>query len=301
MLERPPRPERKRRDLNRKAGASLLALLTLSMLEGDTYAVPKSVPSGAYRHVVAMGDSYASGLGAANDDQDWCRKSDDGFAGLVARDIGAESFVNLACASAPVEAITNDFHSNQPQVKELSPEADLVLLTTGGNEINLRDFGRACISEGCGLNSEAFQEAATIFASESYRQNLQDSYRAILAKAPDATVVVVGYAKPIDSPGLFCNVLGKENDVGMSALVDMVNGVSESVVHEINDARLSFMPPVVDIDACSTMMSLRGLYFHFDIQGDSTSAGHFNSRGHAVQAAAVEEWLADLGGQKTER
>ena len=277
----------------RKIGAAVLAIGVAVSLGSDGKAESSQVPKGIFSHVVAMGDSYASGLGAENDNDNWCRQSDGGFAGLVAHEIGAESFLNLACGGASPYEILNGQSGHPSQISNLPENSDLVMVTAGGNSVNLRDYGNTCISTGCGTGSEVYQNAMNTFGSEEHRQNLEQVYRSILAKSPDSTVLAVGYPKPIDARG-WCQVIGRDSAKAMSTLVDAMNQTSQEIVEEIDNNRLQYVEPAKRIDVCSTTTSLRGLYFYFYLNDESSRTGHLNAKGHEAQADAILTQLVDI-------
>jgi lysophospholipase L1-like esterase len=146
--------------------------------------------SAAGANYVALGDSYASGLGAGSESGD-CDRSPNAYSALWAASNTPASYVSVACAGAT----TADVAANQ--VPALTSATTLVSLTVGGNDEN---FG--AIMEGCNLSSDntcvSDIQAAENDARATLPGKLASLYGQIAAAAPFAEVVVLGYARFYD-------------------------------------------------------------------------------------------------------
>lgn len=290
-----PVPERplSRRSLFRMGGLGLLGATILPVLGGDQRQERREIPQGLYRFVVGMGDSYTAGLGASDLDHNY-------FA-LVAKACGAERHLLLAADGWSAEDMMKGKNGVSNQIDMLPSDADLILATIGGNAINLREFGNACLTDGCGEGTPAFSLALSIFQSNEFYDSLKKVYSAMLNKAPHATVAIVGYPKPINplSPlergvleflHIRSTAFGEENDEALANVVDMLNAASEASVRVIDNPRLLFLPPVSGISINETEFGSLGLarpQFHADNQGGSTVAGHPTDDGYRSMADAI--------------
>src|SRR5699024_6952124 len=142
--------------------------------------------SGPDRYV-ALGDSYAAvgriSPGAWSQGPVGCVRTDDAYPAVVARALGAGTFVNASCGGA----VTDDFWEAEdgvpPQLDALDAGTDLVSLTIGGNDVG---FGAVIL--GCAVRPLARDAGAA------------EVYGEIAERSPDARVVTAGYlsASPDD-------------------------------------------------------------------------------------------------------
>ncbi|MDN3242987.1 SGNH/GDSL hydrolase family protein [Glycomyces tritici] len=160
---------------------------------------------------VALGDSYASGVGTRDyiDDSD-CRRSEAAYPSLLAEAIGAD-LEFAACSGAK----TGDVLAGQ--LGGLSASTDLVTVTIGGN-----DTGWAGVVQRCAYpypwTCTKEIDAAEAFVRDVLPGRLHEVYAAIEAAAPNAEVIVVGY--PLLFNGEQCNVVTRISPAEQAALND---------------------------------------------------------------------------------
>ncbi len=283
-----------------------LALAT-SALAGDSRPDQREIPTGKYKKIVAIGDSFTAGLGASDPEH--------GYAALVAKMLEAETFVNLAHDGWSAEDVLKGREGGAPsQIEQIPQDADLVLTTVGGNAINLREFGKACITDGCEPGTAAYSLAQAVFRSDEYYDTLEKVYRAMLDQAPNATIAVVGYPKPVTpapevvrvvggvveelfGKTIRTSALGEGNDAAMASVVDMLNEASRVVMSRIGDPRLIFLEPATGISLVDTKIgSLIGpempAEFHDDSDPGANDAGHPNNLGYQTMAETIVWQLA---------
>ncbi|MER6821193.1 SGNH/GDSL hydrolase family protein [Streptomyces cellulosae] len=175
---------------------ALAGALTLSLTAGGT-----AQASDPLRYV-ALGDSYSAGSGVLPVDTSnlLCLRSTVNYPHVIADRTGAH-LKDVTCGAAQ----TKDFTSSQylgvpPQVNALSSDTDLVTLTIGGNDngtfINaITSCGSAGLLTG-GKGSPCKDKYGSSFNDEiknSTYPALKSALRAVLAKAPNARVAVLGY------------------------------------------------------------------------------------------------------------
>jgi lysophospholipase L1-like esterase len=157
------------------AVAALLATLGLTGVAGA-----------ATVNYVALGDSYSSGVGAGSYlDSSSCKRSAKAYPELYANATGA-SLSFQACSGAKTSDVLNN------QAGALSSATTLVSITVGGN-----DAGFSSVMEDCILGGDSGCKTAvtnaTNFVNSSLPGLLDNVYRTIRSKAPNAEVVVLGY------------------------------------------------------------------------------------------------------------
>lgn len=163
--------------------ALLVALGTSALIGGQ----PAQAAAPAY---VALGDSYSSGVGAGDYDSDSgdCKRSDNAYPVLWANANAPSSFSFTACSGA----VTDDVINNQ--LGPLSADTGLVSISIGGNDAGFADAMTTCVLQGESACVDRIDEARG-YISDTLPGKLDAVYTAIREKAPNATVVVLGYPR----------------------------------------------------------------------------------------------------------
>lgn len=187
---------------------------TLAAAAAAAFVSVMALTSGAAQaqaiEYVALGDSYASGVGTRSyiDDGSDCERSNAAHPALVADELGAD-FTFAACSGAR----TGDVLAHQ--LDELSDGTDLVTVTVGGN-----DTGWAGVIQRCAYpypwTCTAQIAAAERFIRDQLPAKLHAVYAAIEEAAPNAEVVVVGYPRLFN--GEQCNVITRISPAEQAAL-----------------------------------------------------------------------------------
>ncbi|WP_256641824.1 SGNH/GDSL hydrolase family protein [Streptomyces murinus] len=175
--------------MRRSRLVGFVAPLLLALGLGFTQAASAQAASNSGGYV-ALGDSYASGVGAGSyiSSSGDCDRSTNSAAYLWNAAHKPASFAFNACSGAT----TDDVMANQ--LGSLNSSTSLVSISIGGN-----DAGFASVMQTCVLNSDSTCLSA-IASAKSYITNtlpgkLDTVYNAIHSKAPNARVVVVGYPR----------------------------------------------------------------------------------------------------------
>jgi lysophospholipase L1-like esterase len=152
------------------------------------------------RSYVALGDSYTSAPYVyLTDVADGCLRSDHDYPSLVARALHVHRFHDASCAGATTRDLTRRQRtlplrhlSVPPQLRSVGPGTDLVTVGIGGNDFGI--FGRlvGCASAGCRPAAVAPGVERSI---ARLRPRLADVLRLVQQRAPDATVLLIGYPK----------------------------------------------------------------------------------------------------------
>ncbi|GAA2070928.1 SGNH/GDSL hydrolase family protein [Actinomadura alba] len=166
---------------------ALTAACTVAITAGMTAAAQSASAAVNY---VALGDSYASGLGAGSYDSASgnCKRSNNAYPKLWAIANSPTSFQFAACSGATTTSVMNG------QLGPLNSGTTLVTVTVGGN-----DAGFASVMETCVLSSDSTcinaVNNAKNFMTNQLPGRLDSVYGAIRSKAPNARVVVLDYPR----------------------------------------------------------------------------------------------------------
>ncbi|MFI9647079.1 SGNH/GDSL hydrolase family protein [Streptomyces sp. NPDC052040] len=165
---------------------SLLLAVGLA-LTGAAAAQASPLATGGY---VALGDSYASGVGAGSyiSSSGDCDRSTNAYPYLWQAAHAPSSFSFLACSGAT----TADVLSNQ--LGTLNSATSLVSVTIGGNDAGFSDVMMTCVLQS---DSSCLSRIATAkaYVDSTLPGRLDAVYSAIRSKAPSAHVVVLGYPR----------------------------------------------------------------------------------------------------------
>ncbi|MGO3701710.1 MAG: SGNH/GDSL hydrolase family protein [Candidatus Saccharimonadales bacterium] len=174
--------------------------------------------SAATNQYVALGDSYASGMGAdahkrgvnaGNADLNTyepgtavegtgCWRNVNAYPYAVANNLGYD-LTFRACAGATIDEVLNGKSGEPSQLDSLWPETELVTLTAGGNDVDFMGIMSCIITSYCQENGWVAQNTANKLANE-----LPGRYDHLLAeiksRAPSARIAMFGYAVTVPGP-----------------------------------------------------------------------------------------------------
>lgn len=169
----------------RLPGAALVVALCTLLLTPSTASSAAAPRQDRY---VAMGDSYSAGNGAHSTNLNpLCGRNTYAYPYLVAKQRPHTSLTFVACQGATTQNIPG-------QATFLSADTDYVSVTIGGNDIGFGGLIVGCTgawSPGC--DTAVAHSAHAI--STTLPGELDRAYRTIRSAAPNATVVVLGYAR----------------------------------------------------------------------------------------------------------
>jgi lysophospholipase L1-like esterase len=161
-------------------------------------ALPAAAAPGTVDYV-ALGDSYAAGVGAGSYDGTSCMRSDNGYPALLDRQSVRIETANVACSGATIDGVRD-----QLELPALETDPQLVTLTVGANNLRLFAVLTACLpgpSPQCDL---AISNAQAMLGDcpgvSPLGGNLTDLYGAVAETAPSARIVVTGYPLLFESP-----------------------------------------------------------------------------------------------------
>lgn len=255
-----------RRHTHLGALACAAALVWTSAVSPSSSATPlePSPPAGAY---VALGDSYASGVGAppyasGTDVQggNGCKRGAGAYAHQVADQIGKTLDFD-ACAGAR----TPDFYQpgkEAAQLNHLNSSTALVTFSIGGNDAGFSTLFSKCVTAApftnCSSDKEVSEQvdgAIDALAGKTTRAGIT-SYDTLVAdiasRAPGATVVAVGYPRMFTPRGAGqvlpvpgrCEGVTKVDQRWINAKTNEINAAARAAAqrhgHRFTDPSASF-------------------------------------------------------------
>ncbi|MDN4613834.1 SGNH/GDSL hydrolase family protein [Leifsonia sp. F6_8S_P_1B] len=210
-------------------------------------------------HYVAMGDSYASGLGtrAPLAYGNFCFQSPEAYSALLATAEKVASYTSVACAQAVSNNIDESAQtffgffdvSTGPQLEALKPDTNLVTLSIGGNDLNFAQILIDCafnefFDNPSGACVGSIEAAETQARSAEFHQRLVQIYTAVKARvAPDARVLVIDYPRLFTTANT--RLISDSSRARMNAAVDVADEAIRSAAAEAGvtfvDVRDRFM------------------------------------------------------------
>jgi lysophospholipase L1-like esterase len=153
-------------------------------------AAPASAQSAV--NYVALGDSYASGLGSGNyGSSGSCYQSSGAFSQLWANANHPASFVQEACAGATTGSVISS------QLAPLNSSTTLVSLIIGGNDVGFSNTMETCVLDSTSTCVSAVDADEQLVATQLPGE-LNSVLGDIQADAPNAHVVVLDYPQFYD-------------------------------------------------------------------------------------------------------
>ena len=248
----------------------LLACALVVVLAPAAGATPAADRS-ATRYV-ALGDSYAAGVGASPDPATGeCLRSDGSYPALWAEQNDPASFVSVACSGATSGGVV------ARQVRTVGRDTTLVTITVGGNDTGFGPVLATCSTapddETCFRAIRGGERAARFVAPGG----LISAIVGVRLQAPDATILVLGYPRLFE-PGAACDVEGVPNAARREAL----NRAADTLDASLADAAQRFRGQFVDVRTAFAGHGLCGDAPWINPPGAGTPAAyHPTARGYS--------------------
>jgi lysophospholipase L1-like esterase len=210
---------------------------------------------------VAMGDSYSSGEGAAEQylgtsGQTGCHRAPGAYSQVISQRYdfqGGSSFV--ACSGATTDSIMTGEHGEGSELAALSPRTTLVTVSAGGNDVHFAGIMTKCIldphfsfsdlwpgnapaPDRCQAQRQSMDaDMNTLFGSPPSPSKYEQFLETVHQRAPNARILVVGY------PRLFPNpptdgyaTINRDDQRFLNDMADRLNGQIRQAVANV-DAR----------------------------------------------------------------
>jgi lysophospholipase L1-like esterase len=156
---------------------------------------------------VALGDSFtAAPFVPSTDLAEGCFRSDGNYPALIADRLQPARFVDVSCSAATTEDLTSPQATAggrgrvPPQLRAVTADTDLVTLGIGANDEDL--FARlvalcAGPSADASCDDDLVVQTRQVLRRTSDR--VADALERLERRAPDATVVLIGYPRLVDA------------------------------------------------------------------------------------------------------
>ena len=169
---------------------------------------------------VALGDSYASGVGTRTyiSDGTSCQRSTYAYPYLVAQQKGyALNF--KACSGATTSTVTSS------QLSAVVSTTKYVTISVGGNDAGFSSVITECAQPGWMSDCNGAVDGAQSFINNTLPGRLNTLYASIKSRAPSAVVVVTGYPRLFQ--GEDCNAatfFSPSEETRLNQTADLLNG-----------------------------------------------------------------------------
>jgi lysophospholipase L1-like esterase len=187
-------------------------------------------------HYVALGDSYASGVGAGSESGS-CDQSPNAYPALWAAANDPASFSFEACSGATTADVISS------QLSALSSSTTLVSITVGGDDAGFSSIMETCVLESTSSCESAVATGVT-YVEDTLPGNLDKLFTDIQADAPNAKVVVLDYPDFYDLSAPVCVGLSATDheviDNGINDLASVVQSAADDYGFDFADVRGQF-------------------------------------------------------------
>lgn len=208
---------------------------------------------------VALGDSFTSApFVPATDLAEGCLRSDGNYPSLLAQELEPERFVDVSCSAAGTADVTGPQATAggrgtvPPQLRAVTADTDLVTVGIGANDEQVFfRLARGCAtSEGAAQCSSLLEAAAP--ALGRMRGNVAGVLRRVKRRAPDATVVLVGYPR-LSAPERPCARLPVPDDLldELAAFEVRLNRALRGAARDAGTAYVDMYASSVGHEICS--------------------------------------------------
>jgi lysophospholipase L1-like esterase len=170
---------------------AVLSALAAAALSAVVVAQPASAQTAV--NYVALGDSYASGVGAGSytSASGSCDRSTNAYSQLWANANDPASYVSMACSGATTGTVISG------QLSALTAATTLVSITVGGNDVGFSSTMETCVLGSTSSCVSSIDAGESEIASQLPGE-LDSVLGDISSDAPSARVVVVGYPQFYD-------------------------------------------------------------------------------------------------------
>lgn len=226
------------RTTRRRAFGPVLVLALAGLLAGcgGGFSSAPPPPDNTIKTYVALGDGFtAAPYTGKTVGDDGCLRSDVDYPTLLAAKLKVDKVKDVSCTGATTAAISGQTKppgtkdSVKAQLDAVTSDTDLVTMGFGIEDRDLlHDMFNICTAVPCGDKASPQSILADV---GSMSDTLTASVRAIQDRAPNATIVLVGYPTITPQSG-DCDALPKLDQVGL----DSANLVLQSINHAIRDA-----------------------------------------------------------------
>jgi lysophospholipase L1-like esterase len=172
---------------------SLTAIISSVLLPLAVLSAPAQAAA-APKQYVALGDSYASGVGAYPYDAGTCLRSPRSYPRTWAAAHPSYALTDVTCSGATIADVRNT------QLSALNSSTALVTIQVGGNDDGFRSTVENCVTGSDSLCSVSSQ-LGSYYATHKLVDDLAALYADVQARAPHAAIAVIGYPRLVAASG----------------------------------------------------------------------------------------------------
>jgi lysophospholipase L1-like esterase len=226
-----------------------------------------TVPAGAVREYVALGDSYTAGPGIPVQTglPAGCVRSDHNYPSLVEESLQPTLFRDVSCSGAATvhlgEPQQTGLGTNKPQLDALTEQTDLVTLGIGGNDIGFGEILSTCarlsathpLGAACRDHYRAGGRDALADRIRATGPKITVALAQIANRSPNARILVVGYPTILPDTGDGCYPLVPFSPQDVSYLRDTAKGLNAMLAQRAQAAGAEFVDlytPSIGHDVC---------------------------------------------------
>jgi lysophospholipase L1-like esterase len=283
----------------RRARAAALC----AMLGALALPAAASADAGPY---VALGDSYTAGPLVPNlvGQPIGCARSDHNYPSLVAAATGVTQFRDESCSAAKTDDMTAPQRVlpglHAPQFDALRPDATLVTIGIGGNDIMLVDAvvrclqlgllaptGRSCRRHFGYPGGDAIVDRIAVTAPK-----IAATLRGIHARAPQARLLIVGYPAVGPRNGGSCYPLVPLSSDDLSYLDELLRRTNAMLAEQAAAHDAEYVDTYDDSVGHDVCTGPRTRWFEGLVPTSPAFPIHPNARGEASMARSVLRVLA---------
>jgi lysophospholipase L1-like esterase len=245
------------------ATAALAPALALALPAAQARVLPQTAVN-----YVALGDSYASGLGAGSYSDGSCDQSANAFEVLWVNAHHPASFVNATCSGATTQDVIAS------QLSGLNGSTTLVSIVIGGNDVGFASTMITCVLE----DTSACVSAIAQDESEMQTQlpgEMDSVLSDIAADAPSAHVVVLDYPELYDlSKSASCIGLSTTDRTDLNQAADELDGQIQAAAARHGDTFGDVRPTFAGHEICDSSSWLHSVdWFNLGDSYHPTASG----------------------------
>ena len=240
-----------------------IALATALSAGALSAAAPVTAASTATEppQYVALGDSYAAApLVPPPDPADpMCLRSLAGYPRVAAQDLGAR-LTDVTCSAATTDHLsTSQYPGTAPQYDALTPAADIVSITIGGNDADVFSEALGCVNILPPPYGTSCAEMNTAGGTDKVRARI-DAWAPVFGtvldeiarRAPNAEVFVVGYGNYLRTDGCHpAQPFWKQDANYIQGVVDHLGAVLRRTAEEHGATFVDTYTPGIGHDICA--------------------------------------------------
>lgn len=216
----------------------------------DSPSTPSSIPSPPAPSegptYVALGDSYTAGglIGSFQQEGERCQRSTQNYPSIVAATLDVP-LTDVSCGGATTSSVLEEGRGLPAQIDAITPRTRVVTVSIGGNNFGL--YGKLILfcsqlsdpgAKGAPCRKRLASEVTSLIPDIG--QQVGTTLDAVRRRAPDATVLLVGYPRLMPRSGSCANAPYARGDVAWISSLE--SELSSTMADTANSRDVPFVP-----------------------------------------------------------